>query len=63
MEPLETMNLKEEIEEDNSIDIEEIESILGLEGKTKEITELFSTKTPKNFLEAISSITLSLIHI
>ena len=41
MEPLETMNLKEEIEEDNSIDIEEIESILGLEGKTKEISDLF----------------------
>ena len=60
MEALDSLNnLEEPIEEDNTIDIEEIEALLGLEGKSKEISDLFSTKTPNNFLEGISIITNS----
>ena len=46
-------------EEENEIDIDEIEAILGLEGKEKEISELFSNKYPHSFLEGISLITNS----
>ena len=60
MEALDSLNnLEEPIEEDNTIDIEEIEALLGLEGKSKEISDLFSTKAPNNFLEGISIITNS----
>ena len=61
MEPVENNNnIKEEGEEnDNEVDIDEIEAILGLEGKTKEISELFSNGKPHNFLEAVSLITNS----
>ena len=46
-------------EEEKEIDIDEIESILGIEGKSKEISELFLNSNPQNFLEAISSISNS----
>ena len=54
MEPVENnKNIKED-EEENEVDIDEIEAILGLEGKSKEISELFSTGKPQSFLEGVS---------
>ena len=59
MEPVENnKNIKED-EEENEVDIDEIEAILGLEGKSKEISELFSTGKPQSFLEGVSLITNS----
>ena len=46
-------------EKEPELDIDEIQSILGLEGKTKEISELFSNSPPNNFLQAISLISNS----
>ena len=60
MEPLQNNeNLKEDEEEEKEIDIDEIESILGIEGKSKEISELFANSNPQNFLEGISIISNS----
>ena len=48
----------ETIEENNEIDIEELETILGINDKEQEISELFSSSNsePKNFLQGISLI-------